>query len=221
MKRISLLIFCVCLISLFGINSFAVTEYKNQGFYLEIPEWLIYDEEWAKENSYTGYWHSEDYGFEVFVWKGEGVFGLQPADTSLLCYHDKKADEITFSKAFSRSEYINSLLCDFFNAEVYTDGEPLFDCFVYEFEKDGELYNIRFSVHDEEYEYFANEIAQTFRVVKDYSFKESLNSFFVRYFFSDIKHMKLTAAEKAFLIIVLTGVSYFAWKGQRNRRKRG
>lgn len=176
-KVLFLIVLCIFMFSLLSINAFATTEYSNKGFNFEIPDGLIYDGEWAEENSYVGYWHSDDYDFEVLIWIADNIsFDIIPSSSSKLCFHDGTGESVTLKKDRSGTEYINSLLCSHYIGELYTDDEYLSDYELFDFENGGIHYMVRFAIHDEKYEYFVNEIMQTFKIVKDFSFSEWIDN---------------------------------------------
>lgn len=218
MKKLSAaLLFCILLLSLFCINACAVTEYNNKGFYLEIPDWLTYDENWAKENSYTGYWHNEDYKFEVFIWSdsyGAGPFDI-PENSKVLCYHHKLVDTVTVSQNYAKTEKINSLICSISSGIFSADDEHLFDYYVYKFEENGKHYLIRFVVHDKEYEYYVNEIACTFKAVSDFSF----NDIFRFIFFENIKNTNYSPFVYVVILAVLAFLGYFAIADMKRKKR--
>ncbi|MBQ8028633.1 MAG: hypothetical protein IJ262_10605 [Clostridia bacterium] len=172
MKKVfSLSLLLAVLISSFSLSSLAASEYKNKGFRFDVPDGLIQDTDFAEENGYIAYWHSEDYGFEFAIWENDGI--------SLNLYPDYSEGTYIFN-GFRRdtdyyldnhepsggNAYINDLLFAKLDYDIVTK-DKTYRCIKYIREdglrvKAGKTYKyITVYIHDEEQMHFLDEIFES------------------------------------------------------------
>lgn len=167
-KSVSVLLTVIMLFSALMLPVSAAGEYTNGQVKFTIPDKLIQDTEWAGENGYLDYWHTEDYGFEFCLWRETIAVAIHPTNKEGLsvCHDIRWETDYEFTREGAVDTVINGHKFVDDNIEVRYDGKSV-NLHLYIF-NDGdsyagkEYYYMTFYVHDESYSSYVDEIMNSF-----------------------------------------------------------
>ncbi len=162
------LILFILLIIFFASPVLAASEYKNAGFRFSVPDGLIQDTDFANENGYIDYWHTEDYLFEVTIWQ-DSLTLLHYPDTptdGYICHGLKKTDDFSYTLVDGAAEEIkiNGNVFIFHRSEIIYGDENI--QIHYYFLDDGgyDYKRITFITRSDEHLHYIEEIIKTLKI---------------------------------------------------------
>lgn len=167
-KTVSVFLTVIMLFSALMLPVSAAGEYTNGQVKFSIPDVLIQDTEWAGENGYLDYWHTEDYGFEFCLWRENITVAIHPTDKegSFICHDIRWETDYEATRNGAVDTVINGHEFVDDNIEVRYDGKSVI-LHQYIF-NDGEsyagkeYYYMTFFIHDESYSGYVDEIMNSF-----------------------------------------------------------
>lgn len=171
MKRfISVFLAAVVILTSLSFSAFAANEFKSGQLKVTVPENLIEDVQWAKDNGYAYYWHTEDYGFEFALWTDPvwGLLNLGPVDSEYICHGFDKNLEYEIDRSGAKNVDVNGYN---FVQDISTikNGDKTVEYHWYvldEFKHEaGDDYSfMTFYVHNKDYEHYIDEILKSVSV---------------------------------------------------------
>ena len=162
------LLLCFLLITLSVSPALAASEYKNAGFHFTVPDGLIQDSDFAKENGYIDYWHTEDYLFEATVWEDSLTLVPYPVDPvdGYICHGLKKTDDFSYTlvDGTATSLEINGDQFTFNRSEIVFGDEKI-QIYCYIMDDGSHNYKrVTFIVRDDKYLHYIDEITGTLEI---------------------------------------------------------